>query len=141
MAATWILVADSSRAKLYAADTALGPLQELESFSHPESRAKNQDLTSDGQGRSFDNKTFLDYDTEPKKHEAILFAKQLGEHLNSRRKKGVFDKLYLVASPNFLGLLRDELDSHTEKLIADQIPKDLTQHDADDVRRHLPERL
>lgn len=141
MTRTWVLVADSSRAKLFAADKPLAPLHEIESFAHPESRAKTQDLTSDRPGRSLDNKTFMDYDTEPKRQEAIVFARQLGDHLREGRNKGLYQKLYVVAPPQFLGILRDKLDSQTSELIAGELPKDLTQIKADEIRRHLPERL
>lgn len=141
MAITWVLVADSSRAKLFSADKALAPLQEIETFSHPESRAKTQDLTSDRPGRSLDNKTFMDYDTEPKRQEAIVFAKQLSDHLRDGRNKGLYHKLYIAASPNFLGILRDKLDPHIAELVAAEITKDLTHLKADAIRRHLPERL
>ena len=38
MARTWVLVAESSRAKLYAADGNLAPLSELEDLVHPAGR-------------------------------------------------------------------------------------------------------
>ena len=141
MSATWILVADSSRAKLYNTDKALAPLQEIASFSHPESRAKTQDLISDRQGRSSNNTRSMDYDVEPKRQEAIYFAKQLCERLKNGRIRGLFEKLYIAAAPTFLGLLREKMDTHTAQLVAGEVNKDLTQLDAEQVRRHLPERL
>ncbi len=141
MSVTWILVADSSRAKLFNADKALAPLQEIASFSHPESRAKTQDLISDRQGRSSNNSRSLDHDVEPKRQEAIYFAKQLSEHLKSGRIRGLFHKLYIAAAPSFLGLLREKMDSHTAQLVAGEINKDLTQLDSATIRHHLPERL
>jgi protein required for attachment to host cells len=141
MTATWVLVADSSRAKLFSADKALAPLQEIEHFSHPAGRAKNQDLTSDRQGRSSDNLRMMDYDVDPKRQEAIIFAKQLTAHLRSGRHRGSFQKLYIAAAPTFLGILRDKLDPQTAQLVAAEVNKDLTQLDAAEIRRHLPERL
>ena len=141
MSATWILVADSSRAALFSARKALSPLEEIERFSHPECRAKNQDLASDRQGRSSDNLRSLDYDIDPKRHEATLFAKELAEHLKSGRIQGMFTKLYIAAAPSFLGILRDKLDSQTAQLVAAEVNKDLTQLDPMAIRRHLPERL
>ena len=141
MTATWILVADSSRAKLFSVDKARAPLQEIEHFSHPACRAKNQDLTSDRQGRSSDNLRMMDYDVDPKRQEAMTFAKQLTAHLRSGRHQGSFRKLYIAAAPTFLGILRDKLDPQTAQLVAAEVNKDLTQLNAAEIRRHLPERL
>lgn len=141
MTEAWILVADSSRAKLFKANKARTHLQEIGSFSHPECRARNQDLTSDRQGRSSDNLRMMDFDVEPKRQEAMSFAKELTEHLRSGRNKGLFQRLYIAASPGFLGILRDKLDSQTAQLVVEEVNKDLTQLDASEIRRHLPERL
>lgn len=141
MRATWVLVADSSRAKLFAAGKALGALEEIESFSHPESRARTQDLTSDRHGQAPRNGPSMDYDVEPKRQEALVFAKELSEKLRSGRTQGKYNKLYIAAAPGFLGLLREKLDSHTSQLVAAEVNKDLTLLDAIDIRRHLPERL
>jgi protein required for attachment to host cells len=141
MSATWILVADSSRAKLFSVDKALAPLQEIEHFTHPQCRAKNRDLTSDRQGRSSDNLRTMDYDVDPKRQEAITFAKELSERLRNGRHRGLFRKLYIAAAPSFLGMLRDKLDAQTAQLVAAEVNKDLTQLDAVAIRRHLPERL
>lgn len=141
MTATWILIADSSRARLFTVDNARAPLQEIESFSHPECRARTQDLISDKQGRSRDNLRNLDPDIEPKRQEAILFGKQLTEHLKDGRQKGLFKKLYIAAAPSFLGILRDKLDPQTAQLVVEEVNKDLTQLNPTEIRRHLPERL
>ena len=141
MNATWILVADSSRAKLFSVHKARAPLQEIQSFSHPACRARTQDLISDRQGRSSDNLRTMDHDVEPKRQEAMLFAKQIMEHLKSGRHRGLFQKLYIAAPPTFLGILRDKMDPQTAHLVVEAVNKDLTQFNAAEIRRHLPERL
>ena len=138
---TWVLVADSSRARLFSAVKALGPLDELESFAHPEGRSKTQDLTTDRPGRSTGNGPNMDYEVEPKRQEAMVFAKALSERLRNGRNEGEFDKLYIVAAPTFLGLLRKKLDARTAQMLAGEVNKDLTQLDPAMIRGHLPERL
>ncbi len=83
----------------------------------------------------------MDYDVEPKRQEALVFAKELSEKLRSGRTQGKYNKLYIAAAPGFLGLLREKLDSHTSQLVAAEVNKDLTLLDPIDIRRHLPERL
>lgn len=141
MTTTWILVADCSRARLFSVDKALSPLQEVQSFVHPEGRAKTQDLTSDRHGRSPGNGPNMDYDVEPKRQQAMVFAKELSDHLKSCRNQGLFKKLYIAAAPSFLGVLRNKLDSQTAQLVVEEVNKDLTQLDPVEIRRHLPERL
>ncbi len=140
MSATWILVADSSRARLFSVNKALEPLNEIDSFSHPECRAKTQDLISDRQGRGADRGN-MDHEVEPKRQEAMSFAKQLSDHLRNGRTAGLFKKLYIAAAPGFLGLLRTKLDNPTAQLVVEEVNKDLTLLDPGEIRRHLPERL
>lgn len=141
MTTTWVLVADSSRARLFSVEKALAPLQEIEAFINPEGRARTQDLVSDRQGRSPGNGPNMDYDIAPKRQLAIQFAKEISEHLKNGRITGLFSKLYIAAAPAFLGLLRDELDARTAELVVETVSKDLTQLEPKEIRRHLPERL
>ncbi|HNO59804.1 MAG TPA: host attachment protein, partial [Plasticicumulans sp.] len=78
---------------------------------------------------------------EPRRNEALNFARELSEHLRLSRVQGLFDRLYIAAAPAFLGLLRGRLDSPTAQLVIDEVSKDLTQLAPDAIRRHLPERL
>jgi hypothetical protein len=67
MSRIWVLVAESSRAKLFSAENRKAPLVEIGDFAHPEARLHEGDLVSDqsgsdggsvGQGRHvLDNKT------------------------------------------------------------------------------------
>lgn len=141
MTATWVLIADSSRARLFSAQKTLEPLREIEAFVNPEGRAKTRDLVSDRQGRSSGNGPNMDYDVAPKQQLAIQFAKEISERLKSGRIGGLFRKLYIAAAPSFLGLLRDKLDAKTAELVVETLSKDLTRLEPRQIRRHLPERL
>jgi protein required for attachment to host cells len=141
MTATWVLIADSSRARLFSAEKTLAPLQEIQAFINPEGRAKTQDLVSDRQGRSSGNGPNMDYDVAPKRQLAIQFAKEISEHLKSGRVGGLFRKLYIAAAPSFLGLLRGKLDAKTAELVVETVCKDLTRLEPKQIRRYLPERL
>src|SRR5690606_9286808 len=95
----WIVVADSSACRLFAADAPAGPLQELEVLSHPEGRLHEQDLVSDRPGRTFDSqgagRHAKEVEVGPKKHEAIVFAGRIAERLEAGRVRNAFDKLAL----------------------------------------------
>lgn len=126
----WVLVADSSRATLFRADKALSPLQEIASFSHPAARE-----------RGLEDRSSLEESATVKRQQALLFARQLSDRLKNGRLQKLFDKLYIAASPTFLGVLRGKLDTPTAHLVAGEVSKDLTQLDPSTIRRHLPDRL
>lgn len=145
MKSTWILVADSSRARIFTATNRTGPLQELEDIAHPEGREHEQNMTSDLPGRDSsriggERHSFQD-ETEPREQEIIDFARLIAHHLDDARKAGKYEQLIIVAAPKFLGTLRAQLPEPASKLIVLEIDKNLTQHDAADIRKHLPEFL
>jgi len=142
---TWIVVADSSRARIFTVDKPLGPLQELESLTHPQARLHEQDLTTDLPGRSFDSggegRHAMSQNTSPKEQESLKFAKRIADHLEAARVDGQCDKLVIAAAPRFLGQLRQYLSTTTAALIEQEIAKNLTQHPVAEIRQLLPERL
>lgn len=61
------------------------------------------------------------------------FAKDLSDMLYEEAHKGNFEKLVLVASPQVLGVLREEMHQEvTAKVVAD-IPKTLTNHPVHEI--------
>jgi protein required for attachment to host cells len=76
-----------------------------------------------------------------KEKEAGRFAHDLAHHLRAGREQGRFRRLYVVAPPHFLGVLRQHVDEHTLALVIESFDKDLVRHGAEDIRKHLPERL
>ena len=141
MAITWVLVAESSRAKFYTARNRSAPITEIEALAHPEGRLHEGDLVSDsagsdggsvGQGRHIMNDQ-----TSAKEQEACGFAKDLASRLDSARNRGEFSKLVLVAPPSFLGLLRDNLSKEVMAMVSNQVHKNLVQKPAETVRAYL----
>ncbi len=145
MTATWILTADRARARIFTAESSRGPLIEMEDLVHPEARLRAQGLTSDAPGRTYDGGRqgghTVGHEDDPGRIEAERFAKEVCEALSLARKAGRFEKLYVVAAPTFLGLLRECLDPATRRLVAGELDKNLAAHAAAEIRAHLPERL
>ena len=145
MSITWVVVAESSRAKIYEMDSPQAPLRDIREFTHPDSRKHEHDLTSDLPGRAFDsmgrNRHAMEANMSAKQHEALLFAQQLSHYLESSRLDKEFDDLIIVSAPAFLGLLRKNLTDATSRRVIQEIDKNLVQHDAAEIRAHLPERI
>ena len=142
---TWVVVADSSRGRIFVQDQRKSALQEKEDFIHPNSRMHGRDLTSDrpgsdsgaiGQGRHV-----IDAQTEVKQHEAESFAHEIVDHLETGRKSGSFNKLVLMAPPAFLGTLRECLSDELRKMVVGELDKDLSQHSIEEVQEHLQQAM
>jgi protein required for attachment to host cells len=145
MRKTWVLVADSARARLFTTQTPKGPLQEFEDLVHPESRMHPGEINTDRPGRAFDRmgqgRHAVGSVTSPKEHEAEEFARLIADRLEAGRNAGQFEQLVLVAPPDFLGLLRKAISHPAAKLISREISKNLAQRSAEDIRALLPEYL
>jgi protein required for attachment to host cells len=140
-----ILVADTTRARVFTADTPKGALVEMFDLVNPEARLHERDLTSDLSGRAQSSATGMSssYGIEEKhKPEAVRrFARQIAERLEQDRGLGEFDKLYIVAERAFLGDLRRVLDDNTTAVLAGTVNKNLTRNPLPDIRSALPDFL
>ena len=140
MSGTWVLVADSSCAKIFKTGGKLNDLQEVADLVHSESRMHEQQVSSDlpgsnagggGSRHGFEGKTGI------KEHEAENFAREIDCQLETGRNNGQFDKLIVVAAPAFLGVLRKNISSNTSKLITSEINKDLVKSSVEEIKNHL----
>lgn len=145
MSKIWILAANSGYATLFTADSPTAPLTELLTFDNPEARAKQMDLASDRPGRSFDShgegRHAMEVEVDPKKQEQIRFAKLIADRLEQGRVDQAFERLVLVASPMFLGLLRANFGAPLSALVSLEMDKDYTALRPEELRARLPDRL
>jgi protein required for attachment to host cells len=141
MSCTWIVVAESSRAKVYQSENRKAPLLEVAALVHPEGRLHEGDLVSDqagsdggsvGQGRHV-----VDGRTRAREHEHISFAKEIASRLEAGRNTGAFDSLVLAAPPAFLGLLRENLSKQVMAMVSRQIDKNLVLQPVEALLAHL----
>lgn len=138
---TWVLVAESSRARIFRMDDINSPLVEISDMQHGESRLHERDLISDRPGRTFDSQGGGRHAKEPeliaKKKETDSFAKSIADHINSECEKGEFEKLILISAPEFLGLLRKHLDENVKQHITREIDKNIVKQDEAFIRKEL----
>ena len=139
-AVTWVLVSDSSHAKIFRS-VQFPKIEVVETLEHPESRFRAQDLVSGEPGRNFQKggPTRHAYQsvTDPKRVEAEKFATYLNQYLTAAHQKGAFSRLYILANPSFLGLLRQHLDTHVQKTIIAESPQDITAFTTAEIESHL----
>lgn len=138
--ATWIVVANSSHAKIFRLSK-FPKIEELTSMDHPEGRLHSQDLEGRKQGRTFQSfgttRHAYQPETEPKDVEAEKFARTLCHYICEAHQKGEFSRLYIMASPYFLGVLRQNIKPATQKAIVAELAKDMTERSISEIEQHL----
>jgi protein required for attachment to host cells len=142
MGTTWILCANSSRARLFEIDPHSDTPREVADYANPQGRAHERDLRSDASGRLYGrgerpqghaaapSETFGEHETE-------RFAEFLREHLDRARNEQRFGQLWIVAAPAFLGHLRRNFPKELMQMVELTVDKDFTGDSARDLFRRL----
>jgi len=140
-----IVVADSSKARILSAESGDGPLIDSRDYIHSESRLREQDLVADGTGSGNDSggygKHSMGHEKAAHQQQIETFADELCSEIDKLRENGDLRKIYLVAAPKFLGLLRSSLSKQCTELLVGEVNKSLVNHSIEDIRSHLPKRL
>ena len=139
MTTTWIIAADASRARILQVTDRAQQLAEIEDLLNPEGRVHDRELISDahprfsgpggGSAPGSDRE-----ETSAAEHATELFAKRVGDYLDKARTAHRYDRLHLIAPPRFLGQLRKALGKEVQKLVAEELPKDLSWLNARDLQ-------
>ena len=141
MCASVVVVAESSRARIFEMENPNAPLREITDMFHPESRAHAQDLTSDLPGRSYDRRGqgrhAMEVAVDVKEQESIIFAEQVAGYLNKLGSENKLNRLYLAAPPEFLGRIRKKLGDTAKRHIVRQLNKNLVTLSEADIRKQL----
>lgn len=162
MQTTWIIAANAGRARFFSESDSAEPLQELEDMVNSAAHLRTQDTETDrlgptaagnsghniggtqGVGYSHNgqvgapNKQYQPAQT-PAQHAAEKFAKDISQYLMDAHRDGRYKQLVVVASPEFLGTLRINLDPHVKSLIKFEVNKDYTHSNAQQLREQLRE--
>ena len=72
--------------------------------------------------------------------EDLLDPGSVGDYLEKARAEQRYDKLYLVAPPDLLGTLKKQLGKDVEKLVCDELDKDLFRANARELERYFASR-
>jgi protein required for attachment to host cells len=140
MSVTWIMVANASQAKVFANHGPNKGLQFVKELLHPESREKTSNLVSDRSGShtGTGHGAFVQA-TDPKHHEAERFAQEVSRELDDGRMNNAYDRLILVASAPFMGLVNSRLPELVRSRLSESIDKDYTRLPVKELAGHLQE--
>jgi len=145
MLKAWVVVANAEYARIFSAEQPNSELVEIETLTCPEARLHEGDMVSDSPGREHNASGSGSHDmghtSDAKQEAAIRFAERVSEVIEAGRTANRFNRLYVIAAPTFLGILRKHYSSATSQLITAEIDKNLTTHDAAEICQHLPTKL
>lgn len=136
MSVTWIMVANSSQAKLFANRGPHKGLELIKEMHHPQSREKAANLVSDRVG-NFKGSGSYAQATDPKQHEAERFASEVAHELEAGRINHAYEKLILVASAPFMGLINERMSHQVKQKVSESINKDYTHLPVKELSGHL----
>ena len=160
MPTTWIITANAGRARFFSEEDPSEPLQEMEDMVNNGARLRDVDVNTDRAGILAAGKTGhgiggaqgspaqhntaagapnsqYEPNQTPAEHETELFAKDLSQYLLKAQQEGRYQHLVISASPQFLGTLRNNLDSHVKAVIKQEFNKDYTQVPVHQLREQL----
>ena len=135
---TWVVVADGEKA-LFLRNVTDGENPNLEVIRKEEQdNPKDIDQSANRPGRvhqSANHGRSAYEDTDWHELAKDRFAADLADILYERAHKGKFDSIVLVAAPNVLGELRDQLHQEVTDKVVGEIPKTLTNHPIDEIEK------
>jgi len=140
---TWVVVADSARARIFKPADQGKVLQLVKEYQNPAAQVHERDLATDRPGRTFERngpgRHAMSESMSPKEHEAWKLSKHLTDEIESARMLALFDRLVIVAAPAFLGQLRKMLTPSAALLVVHELDKNLAQMEPREILTHLPE--
>jgi protein required for attachment to host cells len=146
---TRIVVADQTEARFFDSRGFALPLLPAGSLRNPGGRMRERDLVSDRPGRVFNSARAAHRrrgattrhasggEHPARRHLQQVFARRTALELERARQAHRFDRLVVVAPPEFLGRIRAALPAGLRAKLVASIPRDLVHLDAD-VRAYLP---
>jgi protein required for attachment to host cells len=137
----WVLVADAARARLFQVEQ---PRQTLAPALGEEligSNLRSREIGSDRPGRTFDSggqgRHAMEPPTDPARHAQEEFARDVVRLLDEKRTSRAFERLIVVAPPQFLGDLRGLMPQQLRESVSAEIAKDLSKLPAHELQDHL----
>ena len=139
---TWVVVADTCRARIFVDRGRREGLEEREGFAHPGGREHIRDRVSDRSGMKpaaggNGVRAGITPEVDPKEAEARAFARFLADNLKQHLNRQDFKDLVLAAPPHFLGLLRAALDDAVGRCVVASFGKDYIALDANELARRI----
>lgn len=136
-----VVVADAAHARIFRFHANRVPLESIDELEHAESRMKNRELVTGGEGTTQASAGHGEDQTngsmKAHEHEAERFAVELAGWMRTARTRDQVDDFVVVCAPRFLGRLRAHMDNATQKCISRTVNKDLVGHAVERVEKAI----
>jgi protein required for attachment to host cells len=137
MTKTWVLVADSTRARVFSAPSPVAALTEEAEIAHPAPLRDRSDANGRNESQAGSHRNLYEPQVDVKSQSLSIFAKKVADYLSDARARGKYEKLVLVAAPAVLGEIRGHLDQPTAKMLARELHKDIVHLTAAQIGTYL----
>lgn len=142
---TWILIANSSEARLFKTEKHSRNMKLVKEFFHNESREKVENLITDAAGRyrqsTSSPKSAFEDANSPKEIEADKFAHILAQILDEGRNHNLYENLVFIAPSHFQGLLNKNCNHYVMGKVVKTLDKDYTKVREYDLPKYLNGKL
>lgn len=127
---TWILIANGSEARAYAASGKDTTLEEVDGMEFKSDLRPAREIMADRQGRAFDRvggqRHAMEYHSDPTDVIQSEFADELCEALSRAQARAAYDRLVIVAPPAMLAKIRKVLPREVRDSVYADLDKDYT---------------
>ena len=133
---------------VFSQEHATGPLEEITDMVNTAARLRTAETETDSLGQRSASKSRhgvgaptqpsgYQPNQSPAEHQTEIFARNLADFLVRAQREGRFRRLILVASPEFLGVVRTLLDPALDAVPRLEINKDYTHFNAEELRERI----
>ncbi|HET8711512.1 MAG TPA: host attachment protein [Spongiibacteraceae bacterium] len=134
---SWVVVADSRRARIFANEGAHFSLREVADFAHPLESLHGGNPKGHISAGSSGTSHGMEPATLPKEKSRHAFAHEIANYLQQEFAQKHFSKLILVAAPEFLGEVRAALPDKLGSVVSGSVAKDLVACTQGDISKYL----
>lgn len=136
---TWILIANSERARCFERHAPDHSLTELTDFVFP--RASLTDVTGKGHGRTGHAGTQFERRTEAQDKSRTSFARELADYLNEAIAAKRYSFLVLIANSPMLGEIKPLLSLGASNTVIRSVASDLTHLTGPELKKSVDHAL
>ena len=145
---TRVVVADRAEARFYNYESDHS-LRSVGQLNDPRARLHDRDFNSDRPGRVFDHAASSGQrrgavshhgtgkELTPLRLEAKKFAELICKQIELADRSNSFEQLVLMAEPDFLGMLREEMPRYLMDKVVLQVHKDLVHSDEKTIIKYI----
>jgi len=148
MTTSWIVTANAGVARIFSQVGASGDLEEVHDMANGDVHLLTSESESDqiGQRAASKSKHNVGAPTQPSgyephqspdEHRTELFAREVAKFLLRGHQEHRFQQLILIASPEFLGLLRKLIDTALMSSVKLEINKDYTHLNVSELHKQI----